>query len=41
MGKSADLVIIIIVLVLLIYGASKLGINAMDIWNAIKIFFSS
>lgn len=41
MGKTADLVIIIIVLVLLMYGASKLGINAMDIYHAIKIFFSS
>jgi hypothetical protein len=41
MGKIADVVIISIVLILLIYGASKVGINAMDIWNAIKIFFSS
>lgn len=41
MGKIADLVIIIIVLVLLMYGASKLGINAMDIYRSIKIFFSS
>lgn len=41
MGKIADLVIIIIVLILLIYGASKVGINAMDIYRSIKTFFSS
>jgi len=41
MGKLADSVIIVIVLILLIYGASKIGINGMDIWNAIKTFFSS
>jgi Sec-independent protein translocase protein TatA len=41
MGKLADLVTIIIVIALLIYGASKVGINTMDIWNAIKTFLSS